>query len=154
MHLRIDAVISPRRYERRTAASIPGRPAGAKGGKMQLKCSSLTRVTRGHDLGSALKVGPGSFDNNYWNFGRRSDELVIRWVKENVRLKGSYSFRLSLSKAEIANLFAAAFREAPFADRLKVLWKAGFTKEELAEWLNGLHSLNSGSELVTDHGGD
>ena len=121
---------------------------------MELKCSSLTRVTRDHDLSSRLKVRPGSFDNNYWNFGRKSDELVMRWVKENIRLKGSYSFRLSLSKAEIANLFAAAFRDASLTDRLKVLWIAGFTKEELAGWLSGIHSLNSGSQLVRDHGND
>jgi hypothetical protein len=103
---------------------------------MELKCSSLTRVARDHELGSGLKVRTESFDDNRWNFGRKSNELVMRWIKENVRLKGDYSFRLSLSKTEIANLFAAAFKDAPSTERLEALYKAGFAKEELAERLS------------------
>src|ERR1700760_2992139 len=120
---------------------------------MQLKCSSLTRVSRGHDLSSGLKVRPRSFDNNYWDFGRKSNQLVMRWVKENLHMRGSYSFRLTLSKAEIANLFVAAFRDASFTDRLEVLWKMGFTKEELAEWLSEIRSPVSSANLVPNHDG-
>ena len=96
---------------------------------MELRCSSLSRVVRDHDLGIELKVQARSFDEDRWNFGRYRDRLVMRWVKENIRLKGAYSFRLSLSKSEIVNLFAAAFKGATSTECLDTLRKAGLSIE-------------------------
>jgi hypothetical protein len=105
-------------------------------GDMELKCSNLSRVVRDHDLGVELKVRAKAFDDNRWNFGRNSDRVVMRWVKENVRLKGDYSFRLSLTRTDIANLFVAAFKDVPPTECLEALRRAGFTIEELTQHIS------------------
>ena len=99
---------------------------------MELSCEGERRRVRVHKLGGH-PIRARQFEDKSLPDKRneKTGDLELQWFShQHVTLNGKFSFRLTLTREDIANLFVAAFRTEPFDQCVEALRKARLTKSE------------------------
>jgi hypothetical protein len=99
---------------------------------MELSCEGEKRRVRTHKLGGhAIRASQFEDTSLLDKRDEKSGDLEVQWFSDqHVTLNGRFSFTLTLTREDIANLFVAAFRTDTLDKSVEALRKARLTKRE------------------------
>lgn len=100
---------------------------------MELLCEGKKRRVYTHNLGG-YPIRARQFEGGSGTADQRNEEtgdLEIQWdCHQDVTLNGGFTFKLTLTREDVANLFVAAFRMEPLDRCIEALRRAKLTKIE------------------------